>query len=90
MLITGMINGAFYIQNNNVKHWISWIVAVIGTICTCACDGMVFGFGNWDYALAVVVGLVAGCASNGVYDWPTISNIINKFYEWFYPTKFIK
>ena len=44
----------------------------------------------WDYALAAAVGLVAGGASNGVYDWPTISNIINKFYEWFHPTKTVK
>lgn len=87
ILITGMINGAFNIQNNNIKHIISWVVAVIGALCTCACGGMVFGFGNWDYALAAAVGLIAGGASNGVYDWPAISNIIDKFYEWFHPTK---
>ena len=52
--------------------------------------GIVFGFGNWDYALAAAVGLVAGGASNGVYDWSAISNIIDKFYEWFHPTKTVK
>ena len=83
MVLTGMINGAFNIQNNNWKHAISWIIAVVGAVVTCASGGMVFGFGGWDYALSVAVGLLAGGASNGVYDWPAISNIIDKFYELF-------
>lgn len=87
IVLTGMINGAFNIQNNNVKHIISWIVAVVGALVTCACGGMEFGFGGWDYALAGAVGLVAGGASNGVYDWSAISNIIDKFYELFHRGK---
>lgn len=83
IFIAGMINCIFDIQNNNIKHIISWIVAVISTIGICACGGMIFGFGGWDYILAAAVGLVIGCASNGIYDWPVISNIIDKFYEWF-------
>lgn len=83
MIITGLIDGAFNVQNNNVKHIISWIVAVVGAIVTCACGGMVFGYGGWDYAFAAAVGLIAGGASNGVYDWPAIANIIDKFYELF-------
>ena len=83
IILTGMINGAFNIQNNNAKHIISWIVAVLCALCTCAMGGMVFGFGAWDYFIATIVGLVAGGASNGVYDWSAISNIIDKFYELF-------
>lgn len=83
MILTGMINGAFNIQDGNVKHIISWVVAIVGAICTCALDGMNFGFGNWDYAFAIIVGVLAGGASNGIYDWPAISNIINKFYDLF-------
>lgn len=83
MVLTGMINGAFNIENNNVKHIISWVVAVIGAVVTCACGGLTFGLGGWDYALAAATGLLAGGASNGVYDWPAISAIIDKFYEIF-------
>ncbi len=83
MVLTGMINGAFNIENNNVKHIISWVVAVIGAVVTCACGGLAFGLGGWDYALAAATGLLAGGASNGVYDWPAISAIIDKFYEIF-------
>ena len=83
MVLTGMINGAFNIQDNNVKHIISWVLAVAGALVTCACGGLTLGLGGWDYALAAATGLLAGGASNGVYDWPTISNIIDKFYELF-------
>ena len=83
MVLTGMINGAFNIQNNNIKHLLSWIVAIVGAIVECACGGLVFGFGGWDYVISVAVGLLAGGASNGVYDWPAVSNIIDKFYELF-------
>ena len=83
LVLTGLIDGAFNIQNNNLKHTISWIIAILGAVVTCATGEMTFGFGAWDYALSCAVGLVAGGASNGVYDWPAISNIIDKFYELF-------
>ena len=83
IVLTGLINGAFNIQNQNVKHIISWVIAVVGALVCCATGGMVFGLGAWDYALSGAVGLVAGGASNGVYDWPAVSNIIDKFYDLF-------
>lgn len=84
VVLTGMINAAFNVQNGNLKHILSWIIAVVGAVVTCACGGMTFGLGGWDYALAGAVGLVAGGASNGLYDWPAVSDIINKFYDWFH------
>lgn len=83
MVLTGMINGAFNVQNNNVKHIISWVIAVGAALVMCATGSITFGFGGWDYALSAAVGLLAGGASNGVYDWPAISNIIDKFYDLF-------
>lgn len=85
IILTGLINGAFNIQNNNIKHMISWIIAVIGAVVTCACGGMNFGFDGWDYAISIAVGLVAGGASNGIYDWPAVAKIIDKFYDLFHP-----
>lgn len=90
MVLTGMINGAFNIQNNNVKHIISWIIPVVAALVMCALGTMTFGFGGWDYAISAAVGLLAGGASNGVYDWPAISNIIDKFYDLFGHPKTVK
>ena len=42
MVLTGMINGAFNVQNNNVKHILSWVIAVLGAVVTCACGGLDF------------------------------------------------
>ena len=83
IVLTGMINGAFNIQNKNIKHLISWIVAIIEAIVTCACGGLTFGFGGWDYVISAATGLLAGGASNGLYDWSAISSIIDKFYDLF-------
>lgn len=83
VVLTGMINAACNVQNNNVKHAISWVVAVVAALTMCWADAMDFGLGNWNYAVAAGVGLVAGGASNGLYDWPAIKNIIDKFYDLF-------
>lgn len=83
VVLTGMVNAAFNIQNNNVKHALSWIIAIVGAVVTCLSGGLTFGLGGWDYAISAAVGLVAGGASNGWYDWSAISNIIDKFYELF-------
>ena len=82
-VITGAINGAFNIQNGNLKHWISWIVAVLCGILTVATGGLTFVLGYIDYIIGAVFGLVAGGASNGLYDWPVIGNIVDKLYYLF-------
>lgn len=81
--ITGAINGAFNIQNGNVKHLISWIVAVVCGVLTVLTGGLTFGFGYVDYIIGAVFGLIAGGASNGLYDWPVIGNIVDKLYYLF-------
>lgn len=81
--LTGIINGAFDIQNGNVKHIISWIVAVLCGVLTVATGGLTFGFGYVDYIIGAVFGLIAGGASNGLYDWPIIESIVDKLYYLF-------
>lgn len=79
-VITGAINGAFNVENGNVKHLISWIVAILSGVIVVLTGGLTFGLGWVDYLIGAAFGLVAGGASNGLYDWPTIANIIDKFY----------
>jgi phage-related protein len=81
--ITGAINGAFDVQNGNVKHLISWIVAVLCGILTVLTGGLSFGLGYVDYIIGAVFGLIAGGASNGLYDWPVVGNIVDKLYYLF-------
>lgn len=81
--ITGAINGAFDVQSGNVKHLISWIVAVLCGILTVLTGGLSFGLGYVDYIIGAVFGLIAGGASNGLYDWPVVGNIVDKLYYLF-------
>lgn len=82
-LITGTINAAFDVQDGNVKHIISWIIAVLCGVITVMTGGLTFGFGMWDYLIGAGFGLIAGGASNGLYDWPMVSNIIDNLYNLF-------
>lgn len=82
-VVTGAINGAFNIENGNLKHAISWLVAILGGILTVLTGGLTFGLGWIDYLIGACFGLVAGGASNGLYDWSAIANIIDKFYDIF-------
>ena len=82
-VITGAINGAFNIENGNVKHILSWIIAILCGVLTVLTGGLAFGLGWADYLIGACFGLVAGGAANGLYDWPAVSNIIDKFYDLF-------
>lgn len=79
-IITGVINGAFNVTKGNVKHIISWIVAVLCGISCVLLGDLSFGFGNYDYLIGGIFGLFAGGASNGLYDWSAIANAVDKLY----------
>lgn len=76
--ITAAIHGAFHIENANVNHAISWIVAVLCGLGFVAFNGLDFGLPVvWNYVLGGVAGLITGGAANGWYDWPFVKKIID-------------
>ena len=76
--ITAAIHGAFNIENKNIVHVISWIVAVLAGLGFVAFNGLNFGLPSvWNYVLGGVCGLLTGAAANGVYDWPAVSKIFD-------------
>jgi hypothetical protein len=85
-LITAAIHGCFKIENKNVVHAISWIVATLAGLGFVAFNGLNFGLPTvWNYIVGGICGLFAGGAANGWYDWPalkkifdTITNLFNK------------
>lgn len=81
--IVGAINGAFNVQNPTVKHVISWVVPILLGVLSVATGVASLGFGWVDYLVGAVCGAIAGCASNGIYDWEVIENLIDKFYYLF-------
>ena len=81
--LTGVVNGAFNVENGKTKHIISWIVPVVCGVLTVLTGGLVFDLGVYDYLLGAFFGLVAGGASNGVYEWEKIETFIDNIYFWF-------
>lgn len=89
--ITAVIHGVFHIENSNVVHWISWIVAVLCGLGFVAFNGLDFGVSTtWNYILGGVTGLLAGGAANGLYDWPSIQKIFDAITNAFTPKKYRK
>jgi len=78
MTVTSAIIGALKIEKTNVKHILSWIVAVIGGVVFVFFNGLTFGLEPWmDYALGAVCGLCVGAMSNGIFDWPAVEKFFN-------------
>ena len=76
--ITAAIHGAFKIENKNVVHAISWIVATLAGLGFVAFNGLNFGLSPvWNYIVGGICGLIAGGAANGCYDWPLVKKIFD-------------
>ncbi len=82
-VLTGLVNALANVQNKTVKHIISWATPIVTGVILCATGVLSFGYGGWDYLMAAASGALVGGASNGLYDWPKISNIIDKLYDLF-------
>lgn len=76
--VTAAIHGAFKIENKNIVHAISWIVATLVGLGFVAFDGLDFGLPTaWNYVVGGICGLFAGGCSNGWYDWPLVQKIFD-------------
>lgn len=82
-ILTGLVNAAMNIKNGKVKHIMSWVLPIAVALLLCAAGTISFGYGNWDYLAAAAVGALVGGASNGLYDWEWVSELIGKFYDLF-------
>lgn len=82
-VLTGLLNAAMNIQNKTVKHIVSWALPILVGLLLCATGTISFGYGGWDYLAAAASGALVGWASNGLYDWEAVSNLIDKFYDLF-------
>lgn len=76
--ITAAIHGAFKIENKNVVHALSWIIATLAGLGFVAFNGLDFGLPEvWNYVIGGACGLLVGGAANGVYDWPAVAKIFD-------------
>ena len=77
LLLTSTIKGIFKIDSDLVNTILSWVISV-GTACLFVlCNGLDFGLGGWNYAVAAVCGLITGLAANKIYTWDAIKTLLD-------------
>ena len=77
--LAGAINGAFKIKKGMWPQIVAWVVGALLAVAAWALQLIEFGEPVW--LGVVMLAIVVGLSSNGVYDIPTIKAFVDK---WFY------
>lgn len=76
-LLTSTIKGIFKIESNFVNNILSWVISIGTAMLFVLCNGLTFGLGGWDYAVAAVGGIIVGLATNKIYTWDKIKALLD-------------
>lgn len=77
--LTGIINGAFKIDKGFWPQLVSWLVGAALSVVAWALQLVEFGEPIW--LGVVMLAIVTGLSSNGVYDIPTIKDFVDKWFN---------
>lgn len=76
LLLTEAIKKILTIEKPWVNHLISWVLSVGCALLFVLTGKLSFGLGGWDYLVGGIFGLIAGGASNGLYDWDAVRHLV--------------
>lgn len=76
--LAGLINGAFKITKGMWPQIVAWAVGAILSVCAWLLKLIEFGEPVW--LGVVMLAIVTGLSSNGVYDIPTIKAFVDKWF----------
>ena len=76
-LLTSTIKGIFKIESDLVNNILSWVLSIGTAMLFVLCNGLTFGLGGWDYAVAAVGGIIVGLATNKIYTWDKIKALLD-------------
>ena len=76
-LLTSTIKGIFKIESDLVNNILSWVLSIGTAMLFVLCNGLTFGLGAWDYAVAAVGGIIVGLAVNKIYTWDKIKALLD-------------
>ena len=77
--LAGLINGAFKITKGMWPQIVAWVVGALLSVAAWALQLIQFGEPVW--LGVVMLAVVVGLSSNGVYDIPTIKAFVDKWFE---------
>ena len=77
--ITGLINGALKITKGFWPQLVSWVVGAL--LSAAAWSIKLIEFGEPVWLGVVMLAIVVGLSSNGIYDIPSIKAFVDKWFE---------
>ena len=77
--LAGVINGAFKITKGIWPQIVAWVVGALLSVVTWALKLIEFGQPVW--LGVVMLAIVVGLSSNGMYDIPTIKAFVDKWFN---------
>lgn len=77
--VAGVINGAFKITKGVWPQVVAWVVGACLSVCAWLLKLIEFGDPTW--LGVVMLSLVVGLSSNGIYDIPTIKAFVDKWFN---------
>ena len=77
--VAGLINGAFKITKGMWPQVVAWVVGAAPSVCAWLLKLIEFGDPVW--LGVVMLAIVVGLSSNGVYDIPTIKAFVDRWFN---------
>lgn len=76
-LLTSTIKGIFNITSNLANTILSWVISLATAFLFVLCNGLDFGLGGWNYAVAAVGGLIVAICVNKIYTWDVVKQFLD-------------
>lgn len=77
LLLTSTIKGIFNIKSDLVNTILSWVLSLGTAFIFVLCNGLDFGLGGWNYAVAAVGGLIVAICTNKIYTWEKVKAFLD-------------
>ena len=83
LLLTSTIKGIFNITSDLANTILSWVISLATAFLFVLCNGLDFGLGGWNYAVAAVGGLIVAICANKIYTWDKIKALLDAITDLF-------
>lgn len=83
LLLTSTIKGIFSIKSDLVNTILSWVLSLGTAFLFVLCNGLNFGLGGWNYAVAAVGGLIVAICTNKIYTWEKVKALLDAITDLF-------
>lgn len=83
LLLTSTIKGIFNIASDLANTILSWVISLGTAFLFVLCNGLDFGLGGWNYAVAAGGGLIVAICTNKIYSWDKVKAFLDAITDLF-------